>query len=82
MTKFTRRTKAKKNVGKIKAATTPDSCVSVDKLESSAPEFISQLEVSLIKQSHKAATIFIDHSSQLSYVQIQRGQTSKETFHT
>ena len=79
MTKRPWRTKAQSNKGKIYLATKPGDCVSVDQLESNTPGFIAQLKGSLTKQRYRAATIFVDHYSRLSYVYLQRGLTSDET---
>lgn len=79
MTKRPWRTKAQSNKGTIYVATKPGNCVSVDQLESNTPGFIAQLKGSLTKQRYRAATIFVDHYSRLSYVYLQRGLTSDET---
>ena len=74
------RINTKNNGGRIKAVTTTNSCISVDKIKYPSAEFIAQLKVSLKNQSCKAVTIFVDQSNRLIYVHLQRGLTSDDTF--
>jgi hypothetical protein len=69
--------KIPKGVGHL--ATSPGHMVSVDQLESSAAGFISQLKGKLIMRRYKAATIFVDNFSRMSYVHLQESLTSADT---
>jgi hypothetical protein len=53
--------------------------VSVEQLESSAAGFISQLKGKLTRRRYKAATIFVDNFSRMSYVHLQESLTSADT---
>ena len=53
--------------------------MSVDQLESSTPGFIPQLKGKLTKQRYRAAMVFVDHFSGLSYIHMQWQLTSVET---
>ena len=59
--------------------TGPGDCISVDKLESTTPGLIAQLKGIPTRARYNSAAIFVDHSSGLSYVQLQKALTSKET---
>jgi hypothetical protein len=71
MTKKPWRIKGNKPKGVGHLATSPGKMVSVDQLESSAAGFISQLKGRLIRRRYKAATVFVDHFSRMSYVHLQ-----------
>jgi hypothetical protein len=79
MTKKPWRNKGKspKVVGHL--ATAPGQMVSVDQLESSAAGFISQLKGKLTRRRYKAATIFVENFSRMSYVHLQESLTSADT---
>ena len=64
------RTKPKKDSqeNKLRTATEPGQCISVDQLESRTPGLIAQVKGWLTKMRYQAATIFLDHFSSLSYV--------------
>jgi hypothetical protein len=79
MTKRPWRTKSQQNKSKIRTVTRPGDCVSVDQLESTTPGFFAQLKGALTKKRYRAATVFVDHASRLSYVHLQQGLTSNET---
>jgi hypothetical protein len=79
MTKRPWRTKAQQNKSKIKSVTRPGDCVSIDQLESPTPGFVAQLKGALTKKRYRAATVFVDHASRLSYIHLQQGLTSEET---
>jgi hypothetical protein len=66
-----------KGVGHL--ATSPGQMVSVDQLDSSAAGFISQLKGRLTRRRYKAATVFVDHFSRMSYVHLQESLTSADT---
>jgi hypothetical protein len=69
MTKRPWRTKGIQNKNKIRVATSPGDCISIDQLESLTPGFIAQLKGRLTKKRYGAATIFVNHASHLSYFQ-------------
>jgi hypothetical protein len=69
--------KQAKGVGHL--ATSPGQMLSVDQLESSAAGFISQLKGRLTRSKYKAATVFVDHFSIMSYVHLQVSLTSADT---
>jgi hypothetical protein len=78
--KATRRPcRTKKPNRKIKPATRPGECVSVDQMESRAVGFIAQMKGSLTHGRYPVATIFVDHHSRLGYVHLQKDASSKET---
>ena len=79
MTKKPWRTKGKKGRGLSHVAKAPGQIVSVDQMESSTTGFISQLKGRLTRRRYRAATIFVDQYSKLSYVHLQEGLTSAET---
>ena len=58
--------------------TQPGDCISVDQLESTVPGLVAQLKGIPTKTHYRAATIFIDHYSKLSYVHLQKSLTSEE----
>jgi GAG-pre-integrase domain len=59
--------------------TKPGVVVSVDQLESPVPGFVAQMKGKLTRQRYRAATIFVDHFSSLSYVHLQQSTSAKET---
>ena len=59
--------------------TAPGDCVSVDQLISPTPGLIAQVKGWLTHDRYKAATIFADHFSGLSFVHVSRGTTADET---
>jgi hypothetical protein len=73
------RSKGNKPKGEGNLATSPGKMVSVDQLESSAAGFISQLKGRLTRRRYKAATVFVDHFSRMSYVHLQESLTSADT---
>jgi hypothetical protein len=79
MTKKPSRNKGNKPKGVGHLATSPGKMVSVDQLESSAAGFISQLKGKLTRRRYKAATIFVDNFSRMSYVHLQESLTSADT---
>jgi hypothetical protein len=79
MTKRPWRTKSAQNKGRLRTVQVPGECISVDQLESPLPGFVAQLKGKLTRKCYKAATVFVDHKSRLSYVHLQEGLTSKET---
>jgi hypothetical protein len=79
MTKKPWRSKGKKPKGVGHVSTAPGHMVSVDKLESRVEGFISQLKGTLTRKTYKAATVFVDHFSRMSYVHLQESLTSADT---
>jgi hypothetical protein len=61
------------------AATKAEQCVSVDQLVSMQVGFIAHLKGTLTKKRYTAATVFVDHYSQLTYIHLMTKLTSKET---
>jgi hypothetical protein len=59
--------------------TRPGQCVSVDQLESTTLGFFGQLNGRLTTAKYRAATIFLDHYSDLAYVHLQQTTSAKET---
>ena len=72
------RTKSPSNA-KIRIATKPGQCISVDQLESPTPGLFGQLKGTPTLKRYKAATVFVDHFSRLSYVHLQESLTSADT---
>jgi hypothetical protein len=72
-------TKSAQNKGRLRTVQVPGECISVDQLESPLPGFVAQLKGKLTRKRYNAATVLVDHKSQLSYVHLQEGLTSKET---
>ncbi len=60
-------------------ATKAGQCVSVDQLVSTQVGFIAQLKGTLTKKRYMAATVFVDHYSQLKYIHLMTKLTSEET---
>jgi hypothetical protein len=79
MTKKPWRNKGKSPKGVGHLATAPGQMMSVDHLESSAAGFISQLKGKLTRRRYKAATIFVDNFSRMSYFHLQESLTSADT---
>jgi hypothetical protein len=75
------RTKPKKDSqeSKLRTATEPGQCISVDQLESRTSGLIAQVKGWLTKKRYQAATIFVDHFSSLSYVYLQKSTKAEET---
>jgi hypothetical protein len=79
MTKRPWRTKSAQNKGRLRTVQVPGECISVDQLESTLPGFVAHLKGKLTRKRYKAATVFVDHKSRLSYIHLQESLTSKET---
>ena len=65
--------------GKLRTASEPGQCISIDQLESSTPGLIAQIKGWLTKKRYKVATIFVDHFSGLSYIHLQKSTNADET---
>jgi hypothetical protein len=74
------RSKTPNNVDEtVRTVTRSGDCVSVDQLESSTPGLVAQLKGRPTIKRYKAATIFLDHFSGLSYVHLQKSTSVDET---
>jgi GAG-pre-integrase domain len=65
--------------GNQASTTRPGQCVSVDQLESTTLGFFWQLKGRITTAKYRAATIFVDHYSDLTYVHLQQTTSAKET---
>jgi hypothetical protein len=79
MTKKPWRNKGNKPKGVRHLAKSPGQMVSVDQLDSNAAGFISQLKGRITRRRYKAATIFVEHFSRMSYVHLKESLTSADT---
>jgi hypothetical protein len=66
-------------VARLKEKAADGDCVSIDQLESPTLGFIAQLKGALTKKRYRAAMVFVDHASRLSYIHLEQGLTSAET---
>jgi hypothetical protein len=73
------RTKAAPNQIKIGQVTKPGDCVSADQIESITPGLAGQMKGFLTTKRYRAATVFVDHFSGLSYMHIQKSTGAEET---
>jgi hypothetical protein len=71
--------RTKSQPGRIHQCSQPGECVSVDQMESSTLGFIGQLKGALTKRRYKAATVFVDHFSDFTFIHLQESMTSQET---
>ena len=55
------------------------ACVSVDQMESPTPGFVGQIKGWLTTKRYRAATVFVDHYSQLTFVYLQFSTAAEET---
>jgi hypothetical protein len=69
----------KGQTNKIRTATKPGGCVSVDQLESPVPGFVGQNKGYFFRKRYRVATIFVDHFSRLSFVYLQESTKGNET---
>ena len=63
----------------MKRSTKPGEVVSVDQLESPIVGLIPQAKGSPTKLRYRAATIFVDHFSDLTYIHLQTSTSGEET---
>ena len=68
-----------KSKRKIAEAQKPGDVISVDQMESSTVGLIAQLKGRVTTRRYTAATIFVDHFSDLSYVHLQESLSSQDT---
>jgi hypothetical protein len=73
----TKGTTANKN--KIKIATRPGECISVDQLISCVPGLVGQTTGRLTTSRYKVATVIVEHYSDLDYVHIQESTSADDT---
>ncbi len=74
------RTKTKPNaISDLTTITKPGDCVSVDQMVSPVPGLIAQLKGYPTKERYNAATIFVDHYSDLTFCHLQINVGAKET---
>jgi hypothetical protein len=64
---------------KLRVATTPGECGSVDQLESTTPGLIAQAKGWMTTKRFRAAIVFVDYYSGLSFVHLQKSTDAKET---
>jgi GAG-pre-integrase domain len=79
MTRKPWRSKPMANPPTRKAISRPGEVVSVDQLESPIEGFLAQEKGKLTKRRYRAATIFVDNYSSLSYVHLQQSVLGDET---
>jgi hypothetical protein len=65
--------------GQLFQTTVAEQVVSVNQLKSTIPGFVRHMKGWLTNQQYHIATIFVDHYSRLSYVHLQKSNTSSET---
>jgi hypothetical protein len=63
----------------LKEVTLPGQCVSLDQLESPVAGFIGQNKGFFFHKHYKVPTIFVDHCSRLSYVDLQESTKGVQT---
>ena len=68
-------------IGQITKINRPGKCVSVNMLESPHVGFIAHMRGRLTKKRYRYATVFVDHFSDLNYVQCMSKITSEETIY-
>jgi hypothetical protein len=73
------RTSAPLNARPIRKALQPGECISVDQLESTTPGLIAQSRGRPTTRRYKAATVFVDNYSRLSYVHLQQSLSAQDT---
>ena len=72
------RTRGQKD-SRLRKATSPGECVSVDQMESTTPGLVAQLKGSPTNKRYRHATVFVDHYSRFTFVFLQQTLTSEET---
>jgi GAG-pre-integrase domain len=71
--------RVKGNQHTIKSTTQPEECISVDQMESSCPGLIAQLKGISTTQRYKHLTVFVDHYTRYTYVNMQQSTSSGDT---
>ena len=59
--------------------TAPGLCISVDQMESLVPGLVAHMKGLPTKCRYSAATVFVDHYSQMGYVHLQEMLTASDT---
>ena len=77
-TKTPWKTKAKPSSIRSVADRAAKDYVSVDQLDSPTLWFVTQMKVQSTKAWYQVATVFVDHHSRLSYLNLSQSKTSKE----
>jgi GAG-pre-integrase domain len=62
-----------------RVATAPGDIVAIDQMVSPTPGLVAQMKGFITKQRYTAATVFVDHFSNLSFTYLQKGLTIVET---
>jgi Reverse transcriptase (RNA-dependent DNA polymerase) len=62
-----------------RVATAPGDMVAIDQMVSPTPGLVAQMKGFITKQRYTAATVFVDHFSNLSFTYFQKGLTIVET---
>ncbi len=76
------RTKTKPNaIGTLTKIEKPGDCVSVDQMVSPVPGLIAQIKGFPTKERYNAATIFVDHYSDLTFCHLQPNLKANETIY-
>ena len=73
------RTRSSHNQQNTSAPTRPGECVSVDQLSSPTPGLIAQMTGYRTKQRYTTATVYVDQSTGLGYVHLQKSTSAEET---
>jgi hypothetical protein len=71
--------KGEQSKRRLAMVTTPGGCVSVDQLESPTPGFVGQIKGWLTTKRYRAATVFVDHFSGLTFIYCQFSTNAEET---
>jgi hypothetical protein len=71
--------KGASNKQRLAMVTKPGGCISVDQLESPATGFVGQIRGWLTTKRYRAATVFVDHISGLTFVYLQFSTNAEET---
>jgi hypothetical protein len=70
---------APKNIEGNSKVTGPGDCISVDQMQSPVPGLIAQNKGSPTRERYMAATIFVDHYSDVTFVHLQKTLNAKDT---
>jgi Reverse transcriptase (RNA-dependent DNA polymerase) len=73
------RTKSPPNQVTPRKIEKPGDCISLDQMESPIPGHIAQMKGSPTRERYNAATIFVDHFSDITFVHLQKSTNAEET---
>jgi Reverse transcriptase (RNA-dependent DNA polymerase) len=74
------RTKATAHqIGEQQTISKPGDCISIDQMESPVPGYVAQMKGIPTKSRYNAATIFVDHYSDITFVHLQQSTKANET---